>query len=385
MLDDETRPANGAQQPQEPNAETSPQGLVRQQQGGEDKQRSAYEKQYSDDTPKPILPLRLLMKFRTWKDDPFRHRPNIAEWLTVFFTGAVIVVGVLQYGVYRQQKRIMESSGGQTDQLIRAAKINACAARQIAAASQKNAKAAESFSATAGLINGSIEGAVGKLQDQVEKMDKARTDANQAAQNALQASIDIASEDRRPWVGLKDFVCKECSTQPDTTPPTKIPIGRPVIMEILNIGGISGIIENTGKTPAIQTKIDGLFATRNGADPIPDYDSVAGEQKSPEIPPNLPPSMAAEWAKNLELVKRYRTDLAPIALPPDSLRTKTIVGQAHITRDSTARIEEKTIVYAIGKITYYGTDRKTEHITTFCLFNELGSNFRFCPTGNDMK
>ncbi len=223
------------------------------------------------------------------------------------------------------------------------------------------------------------------IQAQVERMDAARTDADKAAQNALQASIDIASEDRRPWVGLKDFVCKECSTQPDTTPPTKIPIGRPVIMEILNIGGISGIIENTGKTPAIQTKIDGLFATRNGADPIPDYDSVAGEQKSPEIPPNLPPSMAAEWAKNLELVKRYRTDSAPIALPPDSLRTKPIVGQAHITRDSTARIEEKTIVYAVGKITYYGTDRKTEHITTFCLFNELGSNFRFCPTGNDMK
>ena len=158
----------------------------------------------------------------------------------------------------------------------------------------------------------------GIQEPQVERMDAARTDADKAAQNALQASIDIASEDRRPWVGLKDFVCKECSTQPDTTPPTKIPIGRPVIMEILNIGGISGIIEKDAPERLLLFRRRLTVFSLRATEPIRFRTTIVstGEQKSPEIPPNLPPSMAAEWAKNLELVKRYRTDSAPIALPP---------------------------------------------------------------------
>ena len=67
---------------------------------------------------------------------------------------ALIAVAIAggQLVVYVQMKRIMNSSSGQTDQLIKAAKIQACSAQKIADASNRNAAAAESFSAGAGGI-----------------------------------------------------------------------------------------------------------------------------------------------------------------------------------------------------------------------------------------
>ena len=70
MLNDEIGPANGAQQPQEPNTQTSAKSLVRQQQSGEDKQESAREKQYPNDTPKPIFPSRMYRRIAGWWSQP---------------------------------------------------------------------------------------------------------------------------------------------------------------------------------------------------------------------------------------------------------------------------------------------------------------------------
>lgn len=45
---------------------------------------------------------------------------------------------------------------------------------------------------------------------------------------------------------------------------------------------------------------------------------------------------------------------------------------------------EKTVFYAVGKITYYDTRRYKMHVGRVCLINESGVDFRFCPSGNDM-
>jgi hypothetical protein len=155
-------------------------------------------------------------------------------------------------------------------------------------------------------------------------------------------------------------------------------------METFNIGKVVAIIENTGKTPAVQTTIESVFSRRTGKDPIPDYDSIAREQKLPEIPSNIPPNIAAEMAQTSELLKRFRGP-SPMVLPPNSPREYPFIQNFHTTRDTVARIENKVIVYAVGKIRYHGTEGNTEYTTTFCLMNEGGTDFRFCPTGNDMK
>jgi hypothetical protein len=99
--------------------------------------------------PKPILPVRYGRWLRDWWTNPYRPRGNFPEHFTVGVTIVIACIAGIQACIYHQQKRIMESSGHQTQQLIDAANIQACAAQKIADASHRNAKAAESFSRTA--------------------------------------------------------------------------------------------------------------------------------------------------------------------------------------------------------------------------------------------
>ena len=77
-----------------------------------------------------------LAQIREWWSNPYR-RTNWPEIVTAVLTAVIVLVGLLQWNVYQQQKAIMESSGKQTQQLIDAADIQACAA-------SKNAEAAVS-------------------------------------------------------------------------------------------------------------------------------------------------------------------------------------------------------------------------------------------------
>lgn len=81
-------------------------------------------------------------RIRDWYTDPYRHRSNAAEKLTVLLTLVLAVIGFLQWRVYRQQKAIMESSGQQTQKLIDAANIQAGAATKNAESASVSAKAA---------------------------------------------------------------------------------------------------------------------------------------------------------------------------------------------------------------------------------------------------
>ncbi len=98
-----------------------------------------------------------------WRD-PYRNRPNVAEWLTVLLTVVIAAVGFLQWFVYRQQTRIMGSDKPQTQKLIEASDVNACAAR-------KSAQAARDLADTAALINRDIEDAVMKLDAQAKAIE----------------------------------------------------------------------------------------------------------------------------------------------------------------------------------------------------------------------
>ena len=48
-------------------------------------------------------------------------------------------------------------------------------------------------------------------------------------------------------------------------------------------------------------------------------------------------------------------------------------------------IPQQTVTYVVGRVTYYGPEMQAQFVTNFSLMNEIGIEFRFCPSGNDMK
>lgn len=144
MDDDLNETDNSQNQSNASNSDTQTQNRAPNNQASESKHRNTQNSKHA------FFLVRFWQWLRKWYTDPFRHRSNVAEKLTVFVTIVIAVVGGLQYSVYRQQKKIMESSGHQTDQLINAANIQA--------------QAANSFSVSAAQINGQIQNAVIDLE-----------------------------------------------------------------------------------------------------------------------------------------------------------------------------------------------------------------------------
>ncbi len=149
----------------------------------------------TNDEPNPILPVRTWFWIVTaWNN---RRRANIAEAITGFLTLAIVIVGILQWRVYTQQKGIMESSGKQTTQLIDAANIQACAA-------SRNADAAESFSTSAGIQATAFSNAAKAMTDQVQKLQAGVEQTSKlvtAADTANMNFREALEAQTRPWVG----------------------------------------------------------------------------------------------------------------------------------------------------------------------------------------
>jgi hypothetical protein len=148
-----------------------------------------------------------------------------------------------------------------------------------------------------------------------------------------------------------------------------------------------GMMENTGKTPAVKMTIDAVWTDRKASDPIPDLDSIKSQMhdRNPyEVPPNLPPDMVAGITKLMETLKRL-AEPPEVVLPPNAVRTLPIIGRAAMGRDMRAKTEDRKIFYVVGRITYNSTWQDTTHTTDFCLMNEYGASFRDCPSGNSMN
>ena len=130
-----------------------------------------------------------------WKrllaEKPDRH-------IELFLTFAITFFAAVQWITSCQNNK---STTAQTGQLITAANINAQAAQQIADASKRNATAAETFSTTAGLINGQMEAAVAKLNLQAGKLGESVRQASRLASDTEKANENVLNSDR-PWVGI---------------------------------------------------------------------------------------------------------------------------------------------------------------------------------------
>ncbi len=276
---------------------------------------------------------------------------NAADWIIAAFTVVIALVGILQWRVIGGQLDEMKKGGTDTHELAVQAKNQADRTRDIADRTLAQADATNRLAAEA----------------------KRQADIARAAMNS---SIELSREDRRPWVGLQAVQCNGCTIGEDRS---------------LNIRDLAGLIANTGRTPALQMVIDNYVAVNAAkSDPIPDWSSIERKRKQDEerafrISPNLPPNMAAEISKSLEKVKRDMAFQKSIGvLPPNGTRVLHFLPSIKVGREPFPSRNER-VTYVIGQIIYYDKQGDRQYTTVFCMVNDIGVDFRFCPTGNDMQ
>jgi hypothetical protein len=197
VLDDKPNPENGTQD-----------SWRSQDQSGSHGPALPQRSPAAPPTPKNETKTKPRLIVRLWRIHRRRQKhvapPNVAEKITVLLILVTAFIGGVQAYIYHQQKTIMESSSGQTDQLIEAADTQARASRRIATASRresraadKNADAADSFSKTA-------EQQLGEMSKQAEAANKLAMQTQNNAEAARDyADTLLASE--RGWIKIADF------------------------------------------------------------------------------------------------------------------------------------------------------------------------------------
>jgi hypothetical protein len=303
-------------------------------------------------------------------------RDNNLEKATVFLTAVIAVCTGIQACIYWQQKGIMESSGQQTDKIIQAANTQAAAAGRIADASDRNAAAADRFAGAADGINRESQAAAGAMAEQVKKLQAGVSETHdlaKATHDAVDSSVKLAEEDRRPWVGLQFLQCNNCKSDANS----------------VTIGDLSATLVNTGKTPAVDMIVDCTSQSIPVSMPIPSYDAIEKEREDQRkrteyVSPHFPPEVAAEIRNREKLIEKKNAPpkevLAPNAPRPITIMREFTMGRPLIRKPG----ENWNVIYGLGKVIYYDTTRTVQHTTTFCVMNEFETVFRSCPTGNDM-
>lgn len=225
-----------------------------------------------------------------------RQEHTLAERTMAFFTGVVALCAVIQIF-------ILVGGSGQTDKLIAAANIQACAARQIAAASKRNAAAAESFATSAGTIKDEISDAESDFATMADNSAK-----------AIKATQDSMRQDQRAWLAVT-----EISGLPE--------VGKPWIINLL--------MGNSGKTIAQHIRVVGI------SDQIPSPDE---------------PSFTLEPLKE-------RGIISPLSRGYAHIRVSHGVNLPQSVYDSYQKGQLRLFVY--GLILYKDVFKR-EHSTQFC-------------------
>jgi hypothetical protein len=311
--------------------------------------------------------------WQQWKDVPVHDKSNAV------FTIVIAVATTVYAFVTIRQLGEMRSSGAQaTEQakkIIEQTTAQATNTNNLAISAGKQADAAKKQSEQAEAQTDTMRKSLIKTDSLIKATSAlARETARQAniSRDAMNASMKSADQDRRPWVGLPDFKCNECIADTNGS---------------LSVGSMFGIMENSGKTPAIKMVVNAAFTSRIRTEDIPDYESesaIARIRDPYKAPDWMQPADADKLNKTLALTKKF-TEPPVVVLPPNAVRRLPLIGSFRGDRIPTVRYEDEKIFYVVGKITYSSTTKPAEiHTTKFCLMNDSGPNFRFCPTGNDM-
>jgi hypothetical protein len=250
-------------------------------------------------------------------------KPQFTDWVVAI---ATIVIAFATWQTWRE----VQSGSAQTDRIV--------------TASQKIQSALE-------LSNTQNQAA---LTQTLAQSQHAMEASNKQSKAALDATIRNSWLDERPWVGLQGFTCEGCSAK-DT---------------VITIGKLSGLITNTGKTPALKLNLQTVWTWRYSRDPIPTWDSIEQERLNSPLYRSHP-----EFQQELNRLQ---------VLAPNAVQTITLAeGTVGVppTKD-TPTIEFFKRIVVVGNITYYDTRGTQKHTTKFCLVT-TGPSFQYCPNGEN--
>lgn len=266
--------------------------------------------------------------------------PKWTDVAMVFVTFGILIAAFFQYGVFIEQRRIMEHTLSVMDNQLK--------------------YAIQSGKDTAMQTDNLIRQAI-MQSNETQKLAKHAEESANIAKETLNHIRESSKKDRRPWVGLRDIICDNCISEPNGS---------------IYIGDMFGIIENTGKTPAVQMIVGVAATSCKSSDPVPDYATI--RQKIHTIYDTQPTNQT-------DIRSRSMIENPPTVLSPNTSRNITFIRGYKLVRDKRTFLEGGKILYVVGEITYYGVERKEQYVTKFCLMNDFGDTFRFCPTGNDMQ
>jgi len=302
------------------------------------------------------------------RDEQYKQKQLDLNQRLVWFTGVLAFVGILGGAISAYQTHISGVNAA-------AAQANAEAAKNMVEEMKKSGNDTHELAVQAKNQTERTKDLVEKASAQSEATNRLAIQAQRQANiahNAMTASSESAEKDRRPWVGIQ----VDCST-----------CQKFEANGSLNVS-IVGVIANSGKTPAIGMKFSTSISGPSKDSAIPSIDSIEQEADARlrENMSHMRPEVAAEVAKAVQETAQTQPI---IALAPNAARNFGFGPITYTGRQfqpgQLARNQQQSI-YAVGKVSYYGTDRKREYVTTFCLVNEYGHReFTFCSTGNDMK
>src|ERR1035437_6030847 len=266
---------------------------------------------------------------------------------TLFYAGAAI----FQVSIMKQS---LHDVSLQTDKLINAAQAEASAAR-------KNADAAASFSTSADKIREETSHAVDQLRRAAKDSETAMRESSRNAQNALNASIEASKLDKRAWFGISETEV----LQYDPSDPAK-----PFRFQIL--------FQNTGKTPARQVHIAGVFQV---------YDSIVEGPTDSDWKPLLEyfDKVQERYVVGPNATRRFMVPGPDFDITAAQQNSPYGPSRDLITRNYLLFKERTKYLSFFGQATYLDIDNR-QHTTTFCLwfFPEM-KRLANCGKGNDMK
>lgn len=303
------------------------------------------------------------------RDEEYKNRQVGINFRMMVFTGLLVLTSLITGGISIWQATIANTSA-------QAAKSSAKTATDALKEIQNSATDTHELAVQAKNQADRTKDVADRALFQANATNRLATEAKRQAdiaREAMNATIESAKQDRRPWVGLQLLQCNNCRTETDGS---------------LVIGDLSAMLVNTGKTPAIDMTVRWTFESIKASAPIPTYDAIERENEAAlkrerTIPPNFPPDIAADIAKTMAVVERDITPPKEV-LAPDAARGITIIVGLKQARDRMLRREDSNVVYGLGKVTYYDTSHTVQHTTMFCVMNNFGTSFRYCPTGNTM-
>jgi hypothetical protein len=226
---------------------------------------------------------------------------------------------------------------------------------------------------------------------------RAAEDSAKAGKDAVEQSAAASRLDERPWISLGGVTCSQCSFDPGTVQQA-ISLHPSHIQTLTIQHGVIAPVVNSGKTPALRTRIEffSIIQETNLANPVtPTWESVTNDWDTHErvslgwLPPVVQQREKSRYGFSTHGSDFARTKMAPMSMAPQAPFGIYLMHDQKLPREFVTPL--KKVIYIIGKITYSDSTTSANstppYATTFCIENLAWGpdTFTLCPSGNEMK